>query len=154
MKQILSLNYAIIGDFVLSHPSTIFTDDNIEVITAETDGLLNYEIAKKTPSSFPAIPETGEFCEANKIYCYSAKMVKCIQSHNRMNFTPEQTPALFLIIEHAETVPVWKQSTGAHDAYKKGDRVHFPTASDSIYESLIDANVWSPTVYPQGWKKL
>ena len=47
--------------------------------------------------------------------------------------------------------PEFKQPTGAHDAYKKGDRV---TYNGEVYESLINANVYSPTDYPQGWKKL
>lgn len=32
-----------------------------------------------------------------------------------------------------------------------GDKVYYPTAEDSIYESVIDNNVWSPTAYPAGW---
>ena len=39
MKQVLSLNYALIiakaDAFELNHPSTIFTDDDIEVITPQ-----------------------------------------------------------------------------------------------------------------------
>ena len=50
-----------------------------------------------------------------------------------------------------ETVPDYRQPTGAHDAYKKGDRV---TWNGSVWESVIDGNVWTPDVYPQGWKKL
>ena len=41
------------------------------------------------------------------------------------------------------------EPTGAHDAYKKGDRVLF---NGSVYESLIDGNAYSPTAYPAGWK--
>jgi hypothetical protein len=44
--------------------------------------------------------------------------------------------------------PAWVQPTGAHDAYKLGDRVSFNGAD---YESRIAANVWSPSVYPAGW---
>ena len=33
-----------------------------------------------------------------------------------------------------------------------GDRAHYPTMADPIYESLIDNNVWSPEEYPQGWQ--
>jgi len=40
-------------------------------------------------------------------------------------------------------------SLGAHDAYAIGDRVTFEGAT---YESLIAANVWSPTAYPAGWE--
>lgn len=47
--------------------------------------------------------------------------------------------------------PVFKQPTGSHDAYKQGDRA---TYNGAVYESLINANVYSPTDYPQGWKKL
>ena len=48
-------------------------------------------------------------------------------------------------------VPEWVQPTGAHDAYQTGDHVMFEGAE---YVSLIDANTWSPTAYPQGWEKI
>lgn len=49
----------------------------------------------------------------------------------------------------SEQPPEWKQPTGGHDAYKIGDRV---TYNGKVYESVIDANVWAPDAYPQGWK--
>lgn len=51
----------------------------------------------------------------------------------------------------AETYPEWVQPLGAHDAYKIGDRVTF---NGKVYESVIAANVWSPAVYPAGWKEV
>ena len=48
----------------------------------------------------------------------------------------------------AVTAPVYVQPTGAHDAYKKGDRVLF---NGVVYESTIDGNVWTPDGYPTGW---
>ena len=50
-----------------------------------------------------------------------------------------------------ETIPDFVQPTGAHDAYKKGDKVKY---NGKIYESLIDANVHSPDAYPAGWKEV
>jgi hypothetical protein len=44
----------------------------------------------------------------------------------------------------------WKQPTGAHDAYMKGNIVVF---EGKTYKSIIDYNVWSPSVYPAGWEK-
>lgn len=109
-------------------------------------------IASKDIILFPIIPNEGEKCEYLKIYRYGKNKVKCLQEHIRMHFTPEETPALWLIIPSiAQDYPVWVQPTGAHDAYNIGDRVHFPTISDPVYESLINANVWSPTAYPAGW---
>lgn len=49
------------------------------------------------------------------------------------------------------TAPAYRQPSGAHDAYKQGDRV---TYNGVVYESTINANVWTPDAYPQGWKKL
>ena len=50
-----------------------------------------------------------------------------------------------------ETIPDFVQPTGAHDAYKKGDKVKY---NGKIYESLIDGNVYSPDAYPAGWKEV
>lgn len=47
-------------------------------------------------------------------------------------------------------VDEWVQPTGGHDAYNIGDQVTF---EESTYESLINANVWSPTGYPAGWEQ-
>ena len=53
--------------------------------------------------------------------------------------------------ETPETIPDFVQPTGAHDAYKKGDKVRY---NGKIYESLIDANTYSPDAYPAGWKEV
>jgi len=158
MKQILAMNYAVIEAeevMIINHPTTIFTDDDVSVTLYDTEEKCNYHISQKQPSNFLPLPQEGGWCEINRVYAYGAKMVKCLQSHNRMHFTPEETPALFLIIEPTGAdYPIWKQPTGAHDAYNIGDKVHFPTITDPVYESVINANVWSPQIYPAGWKKL
>ena len=53
--------------------------------------------------------------------------------------------------ETPETIPDFVKPTGAHDAYKKGDKVKY---NGKIYESLIDANVYNPDEYPAGWKEV
>ena len=55
--------------------------------------------------------------------------------------------------ESADSADVaeWRQPTGAHDAYAKGDRVTF---GGKVWESTIDGNVWSPSVYPAGWTEV
>ena len=150
MKQILSMNYAIVGTDILSHPSTIFTDDNVEVTTFNTEEQLITYIAGMS-NNFPPLPEVGEWCEMNQIYQYGDNKAKCLQGHNRTIYPIEETPALFLMIYTVVGYPVWVQPTGAHDAYQIADRVHFPDADSPVYESLINANTWSPTDYPAGW---
>ena len=56
--------------------------------------------------------------------------------------TPEPEP-------DTPDVPEFVQPTGAHDAYKLGDRVLY---NGQVYESLMDGNVYSPDAYPAGWQ--
>ena len=84
----------------------------------------------------------------------NGKLYKVNQAHtSQEDWTPENTPALFSEVAMPGEIPVWKQPIGSSDAYNKGDQVHYPTADDPVYESLIDGNVWSPADYPQGWEQ-
>ena len=86
---------------------------------------------------------------------HNNKLYKCVQAHtSQSDWTPDKTPALWTEVAKPGEIPVWKQPTGAQDAYNKGDKVHYPTAYDPVYESLIDANVYSPEAYPAGWKQI
>jgi len=118
-----------------------------------------------TPEQTPALfsfyrpnPEgtewiAGEQVGVNATRTYVGKTYKCLQAHQTQNtWKPDTTPALWQEVQVTPAIPVWVQPTGAHDAYALGARVHFPTINDPVYESLIAANVYSPTAYPQGWK--
>lgn len=81
---------------------------------------------------------------------YNGKLYKCVQAHtSQADWTPEATPALWTEVAAPGDIPVWKQPTGAQDAYMAGDKVHYPTKSDPVYISTIDNNTWAPDVY--GW---
>ena len=78
------------------------------------------------------------------------QLYKVNQDHtSQADWMPNKTPALYTAIGLDEGgYPVWAQPTGAHDAYNKGDIVNY---NDTLYESLIDGNVYSPEAYPAGW---
>jgi len=82
---------------------------------------------------------------------YGDKLYRCVQAHtSQADWTPDVTPALWTEVAKPGEIPVWKQPTGAQDAYMTGDKVHYPTADDPVYVSTVDNNVWEPTVY--GWE--
>lgn len=84
---------------------------------------------------------------------YDRKLYKVVQAHtSQADWTPPTVPALFTEVAKPGEIPVWKQPTGAQDAYNKGDKVWYPDVNTTVYESVIDSNVWSPNDYPQGWK--
>lgn len=84
---------------------------------------------------------------------YDGKLYKVVQAHtSQADWTPPTVPALFTEVAKPGEIPVWKQPTGAQDAYNTGDKVWYPDVNTTVYESVIDSNVWSPNDYPQGWK--
>ena len=103
---------------------------------------------------FPAW-EIARLCKVGERLRYSGKLYRCEQEHtSQADWTPDKTPALWTEVAKPGEIPVWRQPTGAQDAYNKGDRVHYPDADGPVYESTIDNNVWSPEAYPAGWEEV
>lgn len=83
---------------------------------------------------------------------YEGLLYKVVQAHtSQADWTPDIVPALFTPAIPIGTIAPFVQPTGAQDAYHIGDVVTF---EGKTYESLIDANVWSPTGYPAGWQEV
>lgn len=84
---------------------------------------------------------------------YSDKLYRCVQAHtSQSGWEPPAVPALWTEVAKPGEIPVWKQPTGAQDAYMTGDLVHYPDADGPVYRSVIDNNTWSPEAYPAGWE--
>lgn len=82
---------------------------------------------------------------------YDEKLYRCEQAHtSQAGWEPPAVPALWTEVAKPGEIPVWRQPTGAQDAYMTGDKVHYPDAAGDIYVSTIDNNVWEPGVY--GWE--
>lgn len=73
------------------------------------------------------------------------------QAHtSQANWVPDDHSALYTPIGLDDSgYPIWSQPTGSHDAYNTGDIVSY---NGTLYESIIDGNVWSPESYPAGWQ--
>lgn len=119
--------------------------------------VLTDEQAQQVVDMFPEWVTDKAYAVGDRVK-YDGKLYKCAQAHtSQSDWTPDVTPALWtpLAAEDADddptTVPVWVQPTGAEDAYNTGDRVLYPDAEGTVYESTIDGNVWSPVDYPSGW---
>ena len=83
---------------------------------------------------------------------YGGKLYRCEQSHtSQEGWEPPLTPALWTEVAKPGEIPVWRQPTGAQDAYRLGDKVHYPDEVGPVWESTIDYNTYQPGVY--GWEK-
>jgi hypothetical protein len=112
------------------------------------DMLAEDELAELA-SAYPAWAE-GIAYAIGDLVRYEGTVFACVQAHtSQSDWSPPVVPALWRHTVAAGVIPEWVQPTGAHDAYNKGDLVTF---EGRVYKSLIDANVWSPAVYPAGWE--
>lgn len=93
----------------------------------------------------------GEFVLYGENSVGDPQLYKVVQNHTaQADWTPDATPALYVAIGLDEQgYPVWSQPTGAHDAYNKGDIVDY---NGTLYQSLMDGNIYSPEAYPAGWE--
>lgn len=124
-------------------PITQKTDDNSNQIV-----LLDTKINEAV---FPAWDPDGYSYFAGEKVTYNEKYYRCIQAHtSQADWTPDAAVSLWVSTsDPAEEFPEWKQPTGAHDAYNKGDKV---SHNDKHWTSDIDANVYEPSVY--GWSEV
>lgn len=84
---------------------------------------------------------------------YGEKLYRCEQTHtSQADWTPDQTPALWTEVAKPGEIPVWRQPTGAQDAYMTGDKVWYPERDTDVWVSTVDNNTWQPGVY--GWEKV
>lgn len=102
---------------------------------------------------FPKWEKDTDYAKGIRARYDDGKLYRCEQAHtSQAGWEPPNVPALWTEVAKPGEIPVWKQPTGAQDAYMTGDKVHYPTKDDPVYESVIDGNIWSPEAYPAGWE--
>lgn len=97
----------------------------------------------------------GKDYKKGDLLTYGGEVYRVAQDHtSQEQWVPgDGTESLYTRITLAgDSIPVWQQPTGAHDAYNTGDKVHYPDESGPVYVSKIDGNTWAPDAYPAGWE--
>lgn len=63
---------------------------------------------------------------------------------------PDNAPTLWQDIAYRQGIRIIPATITAATAFAKGERGWW---DDEVYESLIDANVYTPEQYPAGWRE-
>ena len=139
----------------------VYIDTQYLVVDYDPDFSVNkaYALLKAMPEWEDAEDVIDKWAAGTAYYIgdrvmYQELEYECIQSHtSQEGYEPDSTPALWKLYEEGgDGIPVWSQPTGAQDAYKMGDKVHYPDADGPVYESTANDNVWEPGVY--GWEQV
>lgn len=117
---------------------------------------LDDDTALEVATVYPTY-EIGKAYKVDEKFTYGTndvgdpQLYRVVQAHtSQADWLPNATPSLYDAIGlNEEGYPIWSKPTGAHDAYNTGDIVDF---EGTLYKSIIDGNVYSPTEYPQGWE--
>ena len=64
---------------------------------------------------------------------------------------PDNAPALWSDLKYRDGIRIIPEVITAAEAFAKGERGWW---EDELYESLIDANVYTPAQYPEGWRRM
>ena len=85
---------------------------------------------------------------------FESKLYKCLQEHTSQNdWMPTATPALWVEIAAPGEYREIKDGMLSTEAFAKGE-IGWWREKGNLYESLIDANVYTPESYPNGWEKV
>lgn len=98
---------------------------------------------------FPALPNTG-WMEQNHIYSYQDGAVMVVQSHERTNYAPELTPALFSFYRPNTPDLLWIPNEQVQIGWKRW-------YNDKQYECIqahMTLSTWTPDVTPALWNEL
>lgn len=111
------------------------------------------EQAIEVPELYPEYELNHEY-KQNDRFQYGGTLYKVNQAHtSQEQWVPgtDGTESLYTnLMLNDDGYQIWKQPTGAHDAYNTGDVVEY---NGVLYKSLIDGNAWAPDAYPQGWQE-
>ena len=122
----------------------------IRPLIVKASAFLSDEDALVGVCLFPAWA-AGVAYAADERIRYGDKLYRCVQAHTAQDgWEPPATPALWTEVAKPGEILVWKQPTGAQDAYRIGNKVHYPDINGPIYECTSDYNIYPPDQF--GWK--
>lgn len=117
---------------------------------------LTDEQAMEVATVYPSY-QVGKAYKTGEMFTYGlnnvgdVQLYRVVKDHtSQEDWIPDATPSLYTPIGLTEEgYPIWSKPTGSHDAYNTGDIVDY---NGTLYQSLIDGNVYSPDEYPQSWE--
>lgn len=125
------------------------TGVNAELTVVSGEGEAAYLTALTMANvAFAPLPESG-WLEINRVYDYGGTLVMVRQSHYRMLYPPEQTPALFVVYrENAAEVLSWIAGEQVHVGMQ---RVYAGVTYECLQAHVTQSD-WTPPVVPALWR--
>jgi hypothetical protein len=108
------------------------------------------EQAAQVPAIYPMWREGVEYPDGARVQ-HKGTLYRCTTAHaSQADWAPDAAPSLFakVLIPDADVIPAWEQPESTNP-YMTGDKVEH---DGRVWVSLVDNNVWEPSVY--GWEEV
>jgi len=113
---------------------------------------LDDRTASEAVSLFPRLKGDGAHIKAGMRVNFSGVIKRAaVDLWDTEENNPDNAPALWEGIAYRQGFRIAPDDFTATNAAGKGERLWF---GDTMYESLIDGNVYTPEAYPAGWKQV
>ena len=111
---------------------------------------LDDKVASEGAELFPALKQDGSLVKAGTRINWNGMLkMAAVDLWDTAENNPDNAPALWQDIAYRQGIRIIPANITATEQFAKGERGWW---HDSLYESLIDANVWTPDAYPAGWQ--
>lgn len=112
-------------------------------------GSLEDKDASVSPELFPRMKYDGSLISYKTRINWNGKIKMAAQDlWDAEQNNPDNAPTLWNDIEYKDGIRIIPEIITADRAFSLGEKGWW---GDSFYESLINANVYTPAQYPQGW---
>lgn len=111
---------------------------------------LDDKVASTSAELFPSLKYDGSLLKAGtRINWFGVLKQAAVDLWDTVENNPVNAPTLWQDIAYKQGIRIIPANITATEQFAKGERGWW---HDSLYESLIDANVWTPDAYPAGWQ--
>lgn len=122
----------------------------VEAVKAIRNGA-DDKAASEATDIYPTLKENGQLIPYQTRINWNGQLKRAaVDLWDTAENNPDNAPNLWLDINYIHGVRVIPETITAAEAFAQGEKGYW---QGELYESLIPNNVWTPTAYPQGWKK-
>ena len=124
----------------------------LRAIVEQAAASLDDQTASEGAELFPRLKQDGSLVAAGTRINWNGNLKRAtVDLWDTAQNTPDVAPNLWEDIQYKQGFRLIPETITAGLAFSKGEKGWW---QDELYESLLAANVWNPSVNPDGWKKI
>ena len=113
-------------------------------------GLTEDKVASEAPELSPKLTESGSLVTAGTRINWNGMLKRAaVDLWDTADNNPDNAPTLWEDINYRDGYRIIPETITVGTAFALGERGWW---NETLYESLLSANVYTPAVYPAGWK--